>query len=109
VLDAAPHAAAAQVPCAAAIAEIDGAAIPSERYCHALSIAMLWVSKRTAPASTDEKPTKRIAPMSLARSFQTWRQYRNTAAELNRLSQRELADLGISRSEIPALARQSVR
>ena len=47
--------------------------------------------------------------MSLARSFQTWRQYRTTAAELNRLSQRELADLGISRSDIPTLARQSVR
>ena len=47
--------------------------------------------------------------MSLARSFNAWRQYRNTAAELNRLSQRELSDLGISRSDIPTLARQSVR
>ena len=47
--------------------------------------------------------------MSIARRFNTWRQYRNTAAELNRLSQRELADLGISRADIPALARQSVR
>lgn len=47
--------------------------------------------------------------MNLARSFQAWRQYRSTAAELNRLSQRELADLGISRSDISTLARQSVR
>ncbi|WP_182085391.1 DUF1127 domain-containing protein [Aureimonas sp. ME7] len=47
--------------------------------------------------------------MGIARSFQTWRQYRNTVSELNRLSHRELADLGISRSEIPALARQAIR
>ncbi|MBB3997420.1 DUF1127 domain-containing protein [Aureimonas pseudogalii] len=47
--------------------------------------------------------------MNLTRSFQTWRQMRNTAAELNRLSQRELADLGLSRSDIPTVARQSVR
>ncbi|WP_082659851.1 DUF1127 domain-containing protein [Aureimonas sp. AU40] len=47
--------------------------------------------------------------MNIARSFNAWRQYRNTATELNRLSQGELSDLGISRSDIPALARQSVR
>jgi uncharacterized protein YjiS (DUF1127 family) len=47
--------------------------------------------------------------MSIARRFNTWRQVRNTAAELNRLSQRELADLGISRFDIPELARQSAR
>ena len=47
--------------------------------------------------------------MSIARRINTWRQIRNTAAELNRLSQRALADLGISRFDIPALARQSVR
>jgi uncharacterized protein YjiS (DUF1127 family) len=47
--------------------------------------------------------------MSIARRINTWRQIRNTAAELNRLSQRDLADLGISRFDIPALARQSVR
>ena len=45
--------------------------------------------------------------MSIARRFNTWRQVRNTAPELNRLSQRELADLGISRFDIPELARQS--
>jgi uncharacterized protein YjiS (DUF1127 family) len=44
-----------------------------------------------------------------SRRFNTWRQVRNTAAELNRLSQRELADLDISRFDIPELARQSAR
>lgn len=46
--------------------------------------------------------------MNIARSLRTWRQYRSTMTELNRLSQRELSDLGISRSEIPALARRAV-
>ncbi|GGD91837.1 DUF1127 domain-containing protein [Aureimonas endophytica] len=47
--------------------------------------------------------------MNLARTFRNWRAYRETATELNRLSQRELADLGIARSDIPAFARQAVR
>ena len=47
--------------------------------------------------------------MSIARSFQAWRRTRNTEAELNRLTQRELADLGIFRSDIPMIARQAVR
>jgi uncharacterized protein YjiS (DUF1127 family) len=66
-------------------------------------------NKPPETASTDEKPPPKDIPMSIARRLNTWRQYRNTAAELNRLSQRELADLGISRADIPALARQSVR
>ena len=45
--------------------------------------------------------------MSIVRSFSNWRRYRETCSELNRLSQRELSDLGISRSEIPALARRA--
>ncbi len=47
--------------------------------------------------------------MNLARSFQSWRRYRETAAELNSLSQRELGDLGISRSDIPRIARRASR
>jgi uncharacterized protein YjiS (DUF1127 family) len=47
--------------------------------------------------------------MTIARRINAWRQTRNTAAELNRLSQRELADIAISRFDIPALARQSAR
>lgn len=46
--------------------------------------------------------------MNIARSYQNWRRYRETCNELNRLSQRELADLGISRSDIPAVARRAI-
>lgn len=47
--------------------------------------------------------------MDIVHSFRAWRQYRETVSELNRLSSRELADLGISRSEIRAVARQGHR
>ncbi|MBO0905633.1 DUF1127 domain-containing protein [Jiella sonneratiae] len=46
--------------------------------------------------------------MNLVRSYQNWRRYRETVSELNRLSQRELADLGIARTDIPAVARRTV-
>ncbi|WP_188906407.1 DUF1127 domain-containing protein [Aureimonas endophytica] len=46
--------------------------------------------------------------MNLVRSYSNWRRYRETCSELNRLSQRELADLGIARSDIPTVARKAV-
>lgn len=45
--------------------------------------------------------------MNIMRSFNNWRRYRSTVAELNVLSNRELNDLGISRSDIPYVARQA--
>ncbi|HMN88364.1 MAG TPA: DUF1127 domain-containing protein [Bauldia sp.] len=44
----------------------------------------------------------------LVRSYRNWRKYRDTYNELMRLSQRELQDLGISRVDIPSIARQAV-
>ena len=46
--------------------------------------------------------------MNLVRSYNNWRRYRETVNELNRLSQRELADLGIARTDIPSVARRTV-
>ncbi|MFD1745390.1 DUF1127 domain-containing protein [Rhizobium helianthi] len=45
--------------------------------------------------------------MNLTRTFNNWRKYRQTVDELNRMSSRELADLGISRGEIRAVARRA--
>ena len=42
--------------------------------------------------------------MNLIRNYQNWRRYRQTINELSRLSNRELADLGITRGEIAAVA-----
>ncbi|RDL46982.1 hypothetical protein BLJAPNOD_05818 [Ensifer sp. M14] len=43
--------------------------------------------------------------MNVARSFNNWLKYRQTVSELGRMSSRELRDLGIDRSDIPAIAR----
>lgn len=46
--------------------------------------------------------------MNLIRNYRNWRRYRQTVTELNRLSSRELTDLGIARSDIPSVARRSL-
>lgn len=46
---------------------------------------------------------------TLIKRYDRWRRYNQTLAELNGLSNRELADLGISRSDIDRVAREAVR
>jgi uncharacterized protein YjiS (DUF1127 family) len=46
--------------------------------------------------------------MNIARSLTNWRKYRQTVSELGRMSDRELTDLGIGRSEIRRVARTAV-
>ncbi|TCT45102.1 DUF1127 domain-containing protein [Martelella mediterranea] len=45
--------------------------------------------------------------MSMARSFNNWIKYRRTVSELDRMSTRELADLGINREDIRRVARKA--
>jgi uncharacterized protein YjiS (DUF1127 family) len=45
--------------------------------------------------------------MNLVRSYNEWRRYRTTVAELGRLTTRELNDLGINRGDIPFVAMSS--
>ena len=45
--------------------------------------------------------------MGLVRNYREWRRTRETVRELNGLSNRELQDLGISRVDIPSIARQA--
>ena len=47
--------------------------------------------------------------MTFKQSFANWRRYRNTCNEMYRMSDRELNDIGISRGDIPFVARQSTR
>lgn len=46
--------------------------------------------------------------MSIARTFNNWRKYRETVAELGRMSSRELSDLGIARGDIREVARAAI-
>jgi uncharacterized protein YjiS (DUF1127 family) len=40
----------------------------------------------------------------LIRMFRSWRRYEASVRELSRLGDRELADIGLARSEIPRVA-----
>ena len=41
---------------------------------------------------------------TIVRMFQAWKRYNQSLAELSRLGDRELADIGISRSDIQRIA-----
>ena len=41
---------------------------------------------------------------SIVRAFQQWKRYHQSLNELSRLGDRELADIGVSRSDIERLA-----
>ncbi|KAB0678500.1 DUF1127 domain-containing protein [Aureimonas leprariae] len=47
--------------------------------------------------------------MNIARTIRTWRRVRETRHGLSRLPNRFLADLGITRADIPAVARRLAR
>ena len=47
--------------------------------------------------------------MNITRSFNEWRRFRVTRDALNRLSSRELEDIGFNRGDIPVVARNSAR
>ena len=47
--------------------------------------------------------------IKMIRKYKTWQRINNTVRELSRLTNRELTDLGIHRSEIHSVARRSVR
>ena len=46
---------------------------------------------------------------TLKNRYSRWQRYSRTVTELESLSNRDLADLGISRVDIPRLAREAVR
>lgn len=46
---------------------------------------------------------------SIVRLIREWRRYNNSLSELSRLGDRELADIGISRSDIPRVAWSAAR
>lgn len=49
---------------------------------------------------------QRMKTMNFRKAYKDWREYRNTVNELSRMSERELNDLGISRGDIPFVARR---
>ncbi|WP_099867817.1 DUF1127 domain-containing protein [Pararhizobium haloflavum] len=46
--------------------------------------------------------------MNVTRSFNNWRKFRQTCNELNRMSDRELSDIGVNRADISRIARAAI-
>ena len=46
---------------------------------------------------------------TLKSRYSSWKRYSRTVSELQSLSDRDLADLGIARCDIPRLARENIR
>lgn len=57
---------------------------------------------------TAQQRDQRRVSMNLIRSYASWRKYRETCVELNKLSERELSDIGMSRGDIPFVARRAI-
>jgi uncharacterized protein YjiS (DUF1127 family) len=64
--------------------------------------------KRQGLALKLRKSQERGTIMNVARTLNNWRKYRQTVAELGRMTPRELNDLGIAQSDIRRVARQAV-
>lgn len=55
-------------------------------------------------------PERRLSMFEVLKTRVTaWKRYNRTVSELNALSNRELSDLGIARSDIQRVARQAAR
>jgi uncharacterized protein YjiS (DUF1127 family) len=63
---------------------------------------MFALNNRSALSRTKERRTTMLA--ALVRFIQEWKRYNRSLNELSRLGDRELADIGISRSDIPRVA-----
>lgn len=88
------------------------AGLRNDAYRTWLPMATFQSTKRAGsflPLQSISTPYEVGITMNLRQSFSNWRRYRETVNELGRLSHRELADLGIARSDIPTLARRAVR
>lgn len=68
----------------------------------------LYSKHRNATVANRTTAGKRETNMKLIRSYASWRKYRETCVELNRLSERELSDIGMSRGDIPFAARRAL-
>jgi uncharacterized protein YjiS (DUF1127 family) len=67
------------------------------------NIPILRLIRFTGPGPVRER--KRIIMIAaLVRFLTEWKRYNRSLSELNRLGDRELADIGISRSDIPRIA-----
>lgn len=78
-------------------------------HCTISETTPIWVSDNsgTQHQSKSRTTAKDENMTSMRQSFNNWRKFRNTCNELNRMSDRELSDIGMTRGDIPFVARQA--
>jgi uncharacterized protein YjiS (DUF1127 family) len=77
------------------------------RFSLSCGAAKFLLKRRNIPILGVIRVTERkrnIMFAAIVRLFHSWKNYHRSLNELNRLGDRELADIGISRSDIPRLA-----
>jgi uncharacterized protein YjiS (DUF1127 family) len=84
--------------CTICIAAMQRKRFKSDQTAHIFALYRRETSKELKTRNT----------MNIIRNYRNWRRYRETVSELSRLSNRELTDLGISRGDIPFVARKSI-
>lgn len=76
----------------------------------------VWLNRLNAPIlflpakkRCSRQLLERRNKMNAMKSYANWRNYRNAVSELSGLSNRSLADLGIARADIRAVARRAAQ
>jgi uncharacterized protein YjiS (DUF1127 family) len=73
-------------------------------FCNAALIAILLSIHKIPAQFSVLGRFRKVTAMSILRFLQSWRRYNASLRELSHLDDRELADIGISRSDIPRVA-----
>jgi uncharacterized protein YjiS (DUF1127 family) len=60
-------------------------------------------------SKTKQKETAMYLVAGMVRMFRVWRRYNQSLRELNRLDDRELADIGITRCDVQRIAWEAAR
>jgi uncharacterized protein YjiS (DUF1127 family) len=64
----------------------------------------IFISTMRPPQELNRKSKETTMLLSLIRMIQAFRDYQRNVSELSQLSDRELADIGLDRSDIPRVA-----
>jgi uncharacterized protein YjiS (DUF1127 family) len=76
----------------------------AQHYCFSKASKCLFSLQTNDRRRRTDERKKDTMIAALARFIQEWKRYNQSLSELSRLGDRELADIGISRSDIPRVA-----
>ena len=71
---------------------------------HCDKLPYIHFNDEAFPQELNRKTRRLIMLLSLIRMIQAFRDYQRNVSELSQLSDRELADIGLDRSDIPRVA-----